>query len=93
MSFRLIMLNKIKFFLINVLVSSYISWFLAQIYIYICAPDTLWGFLISPIYMGSPVCKSIAYFQYELSNFYTRLWFSFTIMVTSKKMFYYNNNG
>jgi len=78
------MINDVVVFLITGVSTSFGSWFLSNIYVHICAHPSLTGLILSPLYLGSPICRSLAYFQYELSDIYTRLWFSFTVAITKK---------
>ena len=58
-----------------VLLSS-VSWILTQLYVFICSPKTLWGFLLMPVHLGSPVCHTLATLQYEIGTHYISLWAS-----------------
>ena len=80
----MIMVNDVGVFLATCLGMSFGGWMLSNIYIYICANPSLTGLLMSPLYLGSPMCRTLAYFQYEISDIYTRLWFSFTVTITKK---------
>ena len=82
------MKNAILTFLLTSFLISSLSWSLANLYVNICAPPTLIGFLLSPVYMGSPICRVISYVQNDLSDIYTNLWVSsgISIMSSIKKM-------
>lgn len=83
-------MNDLSKFILSSIVISYGSWFLSNMYVLVCAPPSLIGFLFSPIYIGTPVCRYIAFFQYELHNVYSQLWIAGGITLISKIKNNYN---
>ena len=83
-----IMNNEIITFITTSFLISSVSWGFANVYVYICAPPTLTGFLLSTVYMGSPVCRCISYCQNSLSDMYVNLWVSSGVsaMASIKKL-------
>lgn len=51
-------------------------WVLVNIYVYFCAPPTVWGALQTFISLGSPMCHFINSAQIELAKPYITLWSS-----------------
>lgn len=82
------MRNELITFIATSFVISSISWSFANLYVNICAPPSLIGFLLSPVYMGSPICRCISYVQNELSDIYINLWVSSGVsaMASIKKL-------
>lgn len=82
------MKNELITFITTSFLISSVSWGFANVYVYICAPPTLTGFLLSTVYMGSPVCRCISYFQNSLSDMYVNLWVSSSVAgISSIKKF------
>jgi len=73
------MKNEIITFITTSFIISSVSWSFANVYVYMCAPPTLIGFFLSPVYMGSPVCRSISFFQNHLGDMYVNMWVSSSI--------------
>jgi len=63
-------------FVASVFTLSTISWLLANIYVWMCAPFTFWGWLLAPISLGSPICQFINFSQYEIGKYYIAFWIS-----------------
>ena len=58
-------LKPLGIFVTSMFVLSTISWLLANVYVWICAPFTFWGWLSAPLSLGSPICQFINFSQYE----------------------------
>jgi hypothetical protein len=66
--------NSVLQFILVIFTVASAHWILMQLYIYLCIPPGIWGFLTSFITMGSPICHFINYIQFELSKNYITIW-------------------
>ena len=69
-------LKPLGIFVTSIFVLSTISWLLANVYVWICAPFTFWGWLSAPLSLGSPICQFINFSQYEIGKYYIAFWLS-----------------
>jgi hypothetical protein len=57
----------------------YLLWILlhfiaSQLYIKLCVPSTLWGFLISPFIVATPYCQGLRWVVYNAANIINNMW-------------------
>ena len=57
-----------------VFISVLAHWALVNIYVYFCAPPTIFGIFKSVLNIGSPVCQFINKLQYEIAKNYVTIW-------------------
>lgn len=69
-------LKSLSIFILTIYGLSTISWMIGVFHYYTCTPLTAWGWVLSPLKMGSPVCQFMNYIQYELGKYYVALWIS-----------------
>ncbi|MEX0597234.1 MAG: hypothetical protein WD512_12135, partial [Candidatus Paceibacterota bacterium] len=53
-------------------------------YVYICVPDTLWGFITSPMKASSPECKAIRYVMNAGADGIDYFWILVAISIMSR---------
>lgn len=70
------LLKPVFIFILTVYLLSTISWIIGVFHYYTCTPFTAWGWVLSPLKMGSPVCQFMNFIQYELGKYYVALWIS-----------------
>jgi hypothetical protein len=46
----------------------------SHLYIYVCVPQTLWGFLISPFMSVTPQCQSLRWIIHNGGNVLNNMW-------------------
>ena len=46
----------------------------SHLYIYVCVPQTLWGFLISPFMSVTPQCQSLRWIIHNGGNILNNMW-------------------
>jgi hypothetical protein len=69
--FEVIMAAKPLF--LSILAVSGLNWILPQIYVYLCIPDGVSGFLLSMITTASPICQGILNLMTHSVTVYTGL--------------------
>ena len=69
-------LKPLGIFVTSMFVLSTISWLLANVYVWICAPFTFCGWLSAQLSLGSPICQFINFSQYEIGKYYISFWLS-----------------
>ena len=74
MKIVIFIMNTLAKVLLCVLGITSLHWVLMQVYLYMCVRSGLWGFFMSFITMGSPVCQFINFIQYEISKQYIIIW-------------------
>lgn len=57
----------------------YVMWIIlhfgaSHLYIYICVPQTFWGFIISPFMSVTPQCQSLRWIIYTGANIINNMW-------------------
>lgn len=80
--------SPIGCFMAVILTTVWSHWALVNIYVYFCAPPTIWGAVQTLLSLGSPTCHFINSVQLELSKHYITIWASAAIAliawITSK---------
>lgn len=69
-------IKPVFIFVLTVYALSTISWGIGIAHYYTCTPFTVWGWIMSPFSMGSPICQFMNYIQYELGKYYVAFWVS-----------------
>lgn len=71
------------------LILVYLAWIAAHyagahLYVYICVPKTVWGFILSPISVASPHCQGLSWFMYNSSLTICNMWLLLGAWIVSK---------
>jgi hypothetical protein len=66
--------NPVGVFISTILLTSVIQWSCMQFLATSCHTAGLWGLLINPINLGSPVCLAANNIQLALANHYVSIW-------------------
>ena len=66
--------RAVLIFILIIFMTITLHWLLIHLYISLCAPRTVYGFITSTVTLGSPLCQFINYIQFELAKHYIHLW-------------------
>ena len=71
------------------LVLIYLAWIVAHyvaahLYVCVCVPTTLWGFMMSPISVASPHCQGLSWFIYNSGLTICNMWLLLGAWIISK---------
>ena len=74
--------------LITKVVGMYVLWVLlhyfgSHIYIRLCVPNTIYGFLISPFLTSTPHCQALRWCVYNGANIINYMWMEFGAWISS----------
>jgi len=72
-----VFINIIKY--AYVVTKIYVIWIIlhysaSHLYIYLCAPKTFWGFIVSPFMSVTPQCQALRWVIYNGANMINNMW-------------------
>jgi hypothetical protein len=69
-----------------------LHFFASQFYIQLCAPKTIYGFLVSPFLIATPHCQALRWIVYNGANAINNMWIVMGTWFCSQIMFYTGTN-
>jgi hypothetical protein len=69
-----------------------LHFFASHIYIELCVPKTIYGFIVSPFLMATPHCQTLRWIVYNAASTINNMWIVMGTWLCSQIMFYTNTN-
>jgi len=84
-------------FIINVS-GIYLLWILlhyvaSHLYVKLCVPSTIFGFIMSPFMTATPHCQGLRWIVYNAANMINNMWIIFGAWICSSLLFINKNNS